>query len=174
MSAAATRDELRSRLAEHDDWSVTLLGEAEAALRDQPHYIDALIELAGSVEAHASAGATWLIKSSLEKGRILDGEQTVALVGSLPNVTNWAAQLHLCQSMRMLEVPIDKAEAVAVWLSPLLEHKRPFVRAWALDALAHVADCDCRFSGCIHLGILRRVAADRTDFFPGRTGAAWL
>ncbi|MEL7447354.1 MAG: hypothetical protein AAGK02_16370, partial [Pseudomonadota bacterium] len=45
----------------------------------------------------------------------------------------------VCQSIRYLAIPAGHAQLVARLLAPLLNHRRPFLRAWALDALDWVA-----------------------------------
>ena len=140
--ARATLDELRARLAEYDGRSVTILGETEAQLSGADGYLDAVIELCSAREEHLAAGATWLIKSALEAKRTLTPQQVETLIAQLPSACGWAAQLHLCQSIGLLEIPAGSAGDVAVWINPLLAHDRPFVRAWALDAMGHVAARD--------------------------------
>lgn len=133
-----------------------MLGEAEAEFASCRGYIDALVALSGDQHEHVSVGATWLTRAVLEGGRTLSPAQFERLLDQLPNVTAWAAQLHLCQSVRKLEIPATKAQKLAEWLSPLLQHERPFVRAWSVDALAHVA----------------RVCPDYVDAFEGALARA--
>ena len=57
----------------------------------------------------------------------------------LKTVTAWEAQLHLCQIARHLTVSAKDAGRFATWLEGLLAHKRPFLRAWSLDALCRMA-----------------------------------
>ena len=140
--ARATLDELRVRLAEYDGRSVTILGETEAQLSSKDGYLDALIALCSVREEHMAAGATWLIKSALEAKRVLTPLQVETLITQLPSACGWAAQLHLCQSIGLLDIPVKHAGDVAAWINSLLAHDRPFVRAWALDALSHVAARD--------------------------------
>lgn len=116
-----------------------MLGEAEAALSGEPGYIDALTELAVEPQGNVSDGATWLIKSALENGARLSPDQVGRFCEQLEALQSWAAQLHVCQSIRFLEVPRDEAAGLAGWLDPLLSHTRPFLRAWALDALYRLA-----------------------------------
>ncbi|KWV91951.1 chorismate lyase [Erythrobacter sp. YT30] len=97
------------------------------------------MRLAADAEDNISSAATWLLKSWLEKGGAITTKQTAELCAELPGVTSWQAQLHLCQSIRFLDVTKDAAAAVHRWLVPLLAHDRPFVRAWSLDALASLA-----------------------------------
>lgn len=132
-------DDLRKRLAVFDGRSLTVLGEAEAQFRDRPNYVDALIDLAADPDNAISTGATWLIKSILESGRVLSTNQTRALIRNLVGIAAWQAQLHICQSARHLKISAQDAGTIANWLQPLLTHDRPFVRAWAVDALCRVA-----------------------------------
>ena len=127
------------RLAQFDGRATTLLGEAESAFHEQPGYRSALVQLAADAEGTVSSAATWLLKSWLEKGGAITARQTAELCSQLPGVTSWQAQLHLCQSIRFLDVTKGDADAVHRWLMPLLAHDRPFVRAWSLDALASLA-----------------------------------
>lgn len=124
---------------------MTVLGETEANLRGNPGYRDALISMVDDKEPMVASGATWLLKSCLEKGGALSARQTAALIAALPSGEGkrWSAALHLCQCVRYLTLTDagSKAEAETLWawLAPLLHHTRPFVRAWSLDALAHLA-----------------------------------
>lgn len=61
---------------------------------------------------------------------------------TLEQVEAWDAQLHLCQSARRLRIAPETTASWRVWLLPLLTHKRPFLRAWALDAFCHLAEID--------------------------------
>ena len=131
---------LRSMLSEYDGKATTYLGEAEAALSGEDGYLDALVSLRGEEEGHIAGGASWLLKSALEKGRALSEGQIEALAARLPEITGWAAQLHICQSVRLLTVSADSAKRLADWLAGLLNHQRPFLRAWSLDALGVLAE----------------------------------
>jgi len=136
---ATIADQLRNALLDFDGRATTILGEAEAKLRHAPDYVDALIAMIPSDEAHVSAGATWLLKSAFEAKLELSVEQMQAYCELVPRVTKWAAQLHTCQSIQFFTVPVDAQPALIAWLKPLLQSERPFLRAWSLDALAHIA-----------------------------------
>ena len=147
------KDALRDRLAEFDGRAMSLLGEAEAALGGEPGYIDALLALisdAPDPKGLVGSGPTWLLKSFLEKGGARSAEQTQKLIATLPQEADgahWSTSLHLCQSIRYLDLSGAGSAALWVstlwvWVKPLLAHKRPFVRAWSLDALGHLAKAD--------------------------------
>ena len=130
---------LRTRLSVYDGKATTLLGEAEAALSGEEGYLDALIGLLAEADGHIANGASWLIKSALERGGVLSEVQVEALLKHLPRLTDWATQLHICQSVRLLNVPARNAQVLADWVTGLLDHERPFLRAWSLDALGALA-----------------------------------
>lgn len=136
---------LRIALSDFDGKATTLLGEAEAKFGSEPGYVSALIALSADHEGKLSAGATWLIKSALEQKRALSQGEVCALLDTLPDVTDWAAQLHLCQSVQFLSIPESHAASLAKWLDPLLSHERPFLRAWSLDALFRLAETHVQF-----------------------------
>ena len=151
----SVQEDLRRRLQEFDGRAMSLLGEAEAALGGEPAYVDALVSLVADPEPFVGSGATWLLKSFFEKGGALSSEQTQALIAALPQEekgAHWSTALHLCQSMRYLDLrglgPTSLGSSppwstsLWLWVEPLLTHKRPFLRAWSLDALAHLAKAD--------------------------------
>lgn len=132
-------EELRDHISAFDGRATTILGEAEARYRDRPDYLESLVALAGD-ETHAvSSGATWLIKAHLEAGGTLGRSETTGLLSSLAPITAWDVQLHLCQIAQYLTFSAKDANRFATWLESLLTHKRPFLRAWSVDALCRIA-----------------------------------
>lgn len=133
---------LRERLSAFDGRAMSRLGEAEATLGGDPAYTDALLALVSDAEGLVGSGATWLLKSFLEQGGALSAQQTEALIAALPQEAkgaHWSTTLHLCQCVGYLDLTSAGATSLCVWVEPLLTHKRPFLRAWSLDALAHLA-----------------------------------
>ena len=136
---ATLADRLRTRLAEFDGKAVSILSEAAVGLGDDAGYLDALIALTADDAPQISVGATWLLKQHLDDGGRLSRPQCRTLVTQCAKLAEWTAVLHMCQSIRYLEVEDADAHGVADWLTPLLAHRRPFLRAWSLDALCHLA-----------------------------------
>ena len=117
-------------------------------------YADGLINCFDAEPTTIADGATWLLLAWLRGGGSGDGgsgdgdggdgenelaaPQIDALLAKLPALTSWAAQLHICQSARLFPIDADQALVLAEWLRPLLAAKKPFVRAWSLDAFLHV------------------------------------
>ncbi len=126
-------------LCEFDGKAVSILSEAQARLGGSAHFLSDLVDLASSQTEHVGDGATWLIKNCLENGERLTPEETEVLFSSLNVIETWPAQLHICQSFAYLDIPAPAAVGAANWLDGLLRHRRPFLRAWSMNAYQHLA-----------------------------------
>ncbi len=133
-------------LSAFDGKAISILSEAQAKYGEASTFLSELIELTASQEPNVSDGATWLIKANLEQGTRLTTVQTRNLIKNLEHVTTWQAQLHLCQSFDYLTIAGAQASSIADWLTPLLKHKRPFIRAWSMNAFHILADQHKKFS----------------------------
>ena len=130
---------LEAALKSYDGKAASILSEIRAKFGGQSAFLPELVRLAAHEDAHVSDGATWLIKDLLEDGVRLTPSQTEDLIGHLDAMSSWQAQLHICQSVRYLEASAPLADVCADWLTPLLRSDRPFLRAWSMDALQHLA-----------------------------------
>ena len=130
---------LRHALGNFDGKAVSMLAEIRAEFGGRKTFVSELVSLAADDEGAVSDGATWLIKNMLDEGNRLTSSQTEDLINCLDAIATWQAQLHVCQSVRHLDVPARQTEAFADWLDPLLQSDRPFLRAWSMDALQHLA-----------------------------------
>ena len=139
------RDDLRKRLATFDRKAMTVLTEAAAALGKAKSYPAALADLAADEDEAVSSGATWLIKYHAESGAALPAAQCRVLAANLDRITAWDAQLHICQSARLLPYPAASWPQLHAFATSLLRHERPFLRAWSLDLLCHLAQQDPQY-----------------------------
>ena len=133
------RPELFEQLLQYDRKSTDSLKQVIAAFSSNPDYPNALIEFSASEHAQVACGATWLLKAFCEAGGDLSPEQAQELISNVEHITNWDAQLHICQTVGKLTIPEEGADILYAWLEPLTDHDRPFVRAWSLDALCQLA-----------------------------------
>ena len=138
---------LEAALKSYDGKATGILSEIRASFGGRPAFLAELVRLAAHDDAPVSDGATWLIKNLLEDGVRLTRSQTEDLVGRLKAMSSWQAQLHICQSVRYLEASAPLADACADWLTPLLQSDRPFLRAWSMDALHHLAVRSANLAG---------------------------
>ncbi|MFK5978419.1 MAG: hypothetical protein QM488_05990 [Rhizobiaceae bacterium] len=148
-----TIDKLRITLSEFDGHAITLLSEAGAKYSDRTDYLDSLVALSSEGGKGVSNGATWLLKSYLDDGGGMSGEQVSHLLSQVDGIQNWAAQLHLCQSIQYLTVSSADADHLIYWLQPLLDHERPFLRAWSLDAIFRVSSQYSRFDNMLEMAL---------------------
>ena len=130
---------LRDRLARFDGRTTEAVGAIGDALAARPDADARLIACLSDPRPTVADGATWIIKSRTEAGIALSPADLAALTGALSLVTGWPAQLHLCQIAGALPLTPDQRARWVVWASPLLQHDRPFVRAWALDCLCRLS-----------------------------------
>ena len=147
---------LRAGLAEYDGRSPTILSELAVRHRGHPHFHDDLATLASDEDRFVSEGATWIINAELKDGATLSPEQVARLLNGLDRVTAWQAQLHVCQFAGLLEVPEALKAPFSAWLHDRLDAERPFLRAWALDALCHLLGPSAETDA-----LLRRMETDK-------------
>ncbi|MEM7644862.1 MAG: hypothetical protein AAF366_20440 [Pseudomonadota bacterium] len=131
---------LEAALLAYDGKTVSILSAVRSAHGADPDILSKLVTLCGHPDRLVSDGATWILKAELEAGRGLDGRQTACLLAALPQLRGWQGRLHLCQIIPALTVTDAQRATLRDWLAPFLDHDRPLLRAWALDALCGVAD----------------------------------
>lgn len=131
--------ELSGSIAEFDGKSPSILSEVDVKFSTHKSYVDALIVLSASKTDSISSGATWLLKSTIEKGTRLTSKQAEEIVERIPKISDWSAQLHICQTLHAIPTTAVSLPTLLNWLRPLTSHKRPFVRAWAISAFCGLA-----------------------------------
>ena len=131
-------------LADYDGKQVAVLEGILASTPPSPRALDELITLTTSPEAHVAGGATWLLRRYLVDTP-LSRDQTAALIAVLPGVSDVWARLHLCQSARSLDVDEAEADAFADFVRECRGSERPFLRAWATDAMSALASRHAKF-----------------------------
>ena len=141
VDADLTAD-LRRSLDSFDGNAVSMLSEIRARFGTSTDFKPALIGLFAETEGHISRGATWIWLDHLKAGGTATREDWAAINDQLDQITDWQAVLHVLQSVDFLtELPAN-TRALSAFASRHLSHKRPFVRAWALNALCRLAALD--------------------------------
>ena len=103
---------------------------------------DDAVELVADPEPRRAAGATWLIRRWAEAGHPPSAPALETLSGSLPTVTDKWARLHLIQAVPALPLTDDRVPAWADFCRAGAAAEAPFLRAWAVNALVHLASID--------------------------------
>ena len=124
-----------------DGRETTLLRDIYGRYQADPAFVPTLIQLTGEVSLQK--GSTWLLKHFLEQGGQLPHLEP--LLAQFDRIEHWEARLHLLQCLSFLTITETEAEAVAEFIMASLDHKRPFVRAWAYGGLVDLARQHPRF-----------------------------
>ena len=124
------------------DWDGTRVAPLKTYLKTHsadPEFGASVVSRIGSGNATVDDAATWLLKAGLDSGMTLNRATTDILLTrwSIPESPH--AILHLCQIVRMLDLDAGAAPGLCAWLEQKLDHARPFIRAWALDAVVSLA-----------------------------------
>lgn len=140
-------DRIEVQLASFDGKATEALEAILLRLEYSPELGDELLELVSSEQIHLSIGSTWLLEALLEEGNRLDLKQAARLGRSLEAIDDDWARLHVCQSMRFLDVPSRNTGQFARFLDRCFETEHKFLRAWALDGWWRLARQHERYLG---------------------------
>lgn len=130
---------LRAALLEFDGKALSDLSETGLRFKQDSHYFKQLVRLAGDRAAHIDRGATWLLKDHLDQGGALAPDLVEPLLRQLLTEPSWGAALHILQSVRHLDLRRIDEPAIFDAMIAYSSHARPFVRAWAVDAMVRMA-----------------------------------
>jgi hypothetical protein len=131
---------LIGRLGEYDGRTVEVLERIRDRGAPSEGEVDQAIGLASGPDGKLAAGATWLLRAWLEAGQVtLSAAQWTDLADRLPDVGDTWARVHVAQTIRTIEVPPHHVPVLAGVLALWREADRPFLRAWATDALVCLA-----------------------------------
>ena len=136
---AHTKARLRAAIRDFDGKAMSLLCEAKVQLRDTPGFWDALYSLTNDEEPLIQAGSTWLVQQSLKCGDLTLAGIAMAVTPRLGELTHWGAILHMLQALDACDRPLPEGPALARFAQTHITHTRPFVRAWAINALCVLA-----------------------------------
>ncbi len=125
-------------------WDGDLRGlhDVAAALPPTSQVAARLVRLSATEAAPVPVAATWILKHWLEAGMALNRRSAGRIAALLRRPLPWQAQLHLLQMLPRLDLTDRAWTALRPRLDPLLASPRPFVRAWAYNALGLLAARD--------------------------------
>ncbi|WP_282605195.1 hypothetical protein [Pelagibius sp. Alg239-R121] len=127
------------------EFDVKTTGSLEAACRSAGKNFtefDRLLVLADSEDTRLQTAATWVVRKLLELGAELTSAQLERFVESAAAQTAWEARLHIAQSIQFIGDEDLEVQKLAKIIQPWCNAKRPFLRAWALDAICRLAQRD--------------------------------
>ncbi|MEO0996716.1 MAG: hypothetical protein AAFX58_04280 [Pseudomonadota bacterium] len=128
---------LRADVAAWDGKSKPAIEAVFVRYGGRASFMHDLVEL--SAEASLQSGATWLLKRALSAGRKLDEHTSAELVGRLPALEVWEAQLHVLQCLPLLRIPAGSRQTAEHFVRACFDSPKTFVRAWAYSGFYELA-----------------------------------
>lgn len=138
----ASDDAVLERILEFDGKTTGSLESACQSAGKSFADFDRLLELAASDDTRLQIAATWAICKLLELGAAMSAGELERFTETAAAQSAWEAQLHISQSIQFLESANLNTGVLAKTLHPWCAAKRPFLRAWAIDAICGLAQHD--------------------------------
>ena len=124
-----------------DGKSTEALLEIHNRYKDESHFVARLLALA--TVPGCGRAATWLLKRHLQDGGSAIEDETRKLLSLLRSeAEHWEVTLHCLQCLPHLSLPRGSAATLRSDIDRLIEHDRPFVRAWAYGGALTLARQD--------------------------------
>lgn len=101
-----------------------------------------LFELADSQDTRLQIAATWALRKLLELGAEMTADHCATFIETAAAQSAWEAQLHIVQSLQFIRNEDLNTRRLAETITPWHAAKRPFLRAWTIDAICHLAARD--------------------------------
>lgn len=149
---------LLAALSEFDGRDMTPLESVRKAHEPTAELVATLVAHMGSAEERIQIAATWLLKGFIRDGLELGDDQVVGLSETLSGIADGHAALHVCQLIGGLEIPESAADAYGAFARRGLDSSATFVRAWATDALHHIALQHPRYADEASAAVARALA----------------
>lgn len=113
-----------------DGKSTEALLKIHSRYKDESNFVARLLDL--SAVPGCGRAATWLLKRHLQDGGSAGEDEARKLLSLLRSEGElWEVTLHCLQCLPHLSVPRGSVAALRSDIDRLIEHERPFVRAWA-------------------------------------------
>ena len=113
--------------------------EPICAKRPTKVLINNLVLLMTDDDPKIQVASTWLLKRLAEQKRSFSDYQLIAMFDSLATLTQWEAQLHICQILHHVKIPKECAARVAWFLDRSVSESNKFLRAWAYSGFYELA-----------------------------------
>ena len=128
-------EKILSRLETYDGVATSILTETQKLCNDGPDFLEKIISLIAYPSEKISEGATWILKAEIENGAALPPDYVDLICDKLDHIQSWQAILHILQLSDKLTLTSNQAQMISCWAEKFLDHQRPFLRAWSLNAL---------------------------------------
>jgi len=145
VSSKHTVVDIAAKLSGFNGKNVQPFRQVARSVNPSSDSVETLLGLAETDEEAFQIGATWVMKRWLENGQRLSADQTKRLLRFLKTINATDAKLHLLQMLPALHIPDDHVESLYQTALRLTSSDNKFVKAWACNALAVVAQRQPRY-----------------------------
>lgn len=118
--------------------SVAQLAQVYAECSGRPAFVAETISALRQLDADIAWRAMWLLLRHARNGRV-DGNAVIRVGAEAEGLAHWMARLHCCQLLSRTGCPPEVREGIFPFLVSWTSDPCPFVRAWAMTALATFA-----------------------------------
>jgi hypothetical protein len=145
-------------LLSRESVKVAALDRIYAAHQGSPSFASDAIFAMRQMDGELAWRAAWLLRR-MARDRRLGDDDLVRIAASAEETTHWIARLILCQLFSLTGCPDSGRESLYPFLTECFADKRALVRAWAISALATLAN-DATYRPEI-LKMIRKAQKDR-------------
>ncbi len=105
--------------------------------RDSVQFTETLVTAASANQAQIAA--TWLLGKRIQEAGAASPATSSKIAEMFPRLQSWQARLHILQIVRFLDLAAIPVSEFREAILPHATDSGKMVRAWALDALYHLA-----------------------------------
>lgn len=139
MGAKAQTPDLQQALSGFTGTEISILSEARAAHRHAPNFLASVVALIAQPDPMLQRAGGWLLLESARDNTINPHDALDASAPHLAGVEDWQCALTLLQLADLIATPLKQPKDWARFATAHFTHKRPFLRAWAVNALCRLA-----------------------------------
>ena len=134
------RRELELALKNFDGSNLNPLKLALSENVDCPETLEVLLDRMESGSDTERIGASWILLNRVSLRPWIGAEEQAKALGTLAEDSPWQALLHVLQLLPALPLSRRDCQMIFPVVVELTRHSRPFVRAWAHNAVYAVAN----------------------------------
>jgi hypothetical protein len=144
------KDALRPLLSDGDRRSIAQSNRALSLIRANPRLVEQLTRLAEDEDYLVAMRAMDLLeKLAHERPEWIEPHRHL-FIGTMADKAQWEIRLQIVRALPLLSwSPVEKNRVYEILLRDT-EHPQTFVRAWAVDSLAHFAEKDGSLLPALH------------------------
>ena len=109
---------------------------------DSPETLEILLDKMESGSDAERIGASWILLNRVSLRPWIGAEEQAKALGTLSKDAPWQALLHVLQLLPALSLSRPDCQVIFPVVEELTRHPRPFLRAWAHNAVYFVANVE--------------------------------